>query len=441
MTRIPALPRQTCQTARMSSGRKIFALICAFGGVVSACSSSGSQDTAQTPPASAAPGTDVTESADPAQADAIMRIVDEAMTERHLRAVIVRVTVDGEEIVTRAVGESMTGVPATTDMHFRNGAVAISYVSTVLLQLVDEGTVTLDDTVSRWLPDIPHTDRVTLGQLAQMTSGYPDYVIGNDEFADAIYADPFRSWTPPEELLAYATSKPLLYEPGTNWNYAHTNYVILGLALEKITGETVETLVQERVLEPLGLDGTHAAQTATIPEPVLHAFSSERREFLGVPPATPFYEDSSFWNPSWTITHGAVQTSNIYDLHDTAIAVGTGGELLSPRVAPCDGLDRTARQDPRTTRLSDVRRAVGGLHLRARRRDLGRLAVAEPPLFAGYSAVEAYLPDQKVAIAVAVTYGPEAFDDTGAYPNQAEMLFREIGAQVAPDHAPPMPAR
>ena len=61
------------------------------------------------------------------------------------------------------------------------------------------------------------------------------------------------------------------------------------------------------------------------------------------------------------------------------------------------------------------------------------------PLFAGYSAVEAYLPDRKIAIAVAATYGPEAFADTGAYSNQAQALFREIGAQIAPDHAPPAP--
>jgi hypothetical protein len=89
----------------MSSGRRIFALICAFG-VLSACSSSGgSQDPTQASPTTAGPGAEVTESTDPSQADAIMRIVDDAMTERHLRAVIVRVTVDGEEIVTRAVGE------------------------------------------------------------------------------------------------------------------------------------------------------------------------------------------------------------------------------------------------------------------------------------------------------------------------------------------------
>ena len=111
-----------------------------------------------------------------------MRIVRDTMAQAHLKAVIVRVTVDGKEVVTQAVGESMTGVPATTDMHFRNGAVAISYVSTLLLKLVDENKVSLDDKLSKWLPEVPHADRVTLGQLAQMTSGYVDYVIGNTEF-------------------------------------------------------------------------------------------------------------------------------------------------------------------------------------------------------------------------------------------------------------------
>jgi len=128
----------------------------------------------------------------------------------------------------------MTGVPATTDMHFRNGAVAESYMSTLLLMLVDEKKVSLDDKVARWLPDLPHADEVTLGQLVQMTSGYVDYE-QLPEFTAANYADPFRLWTPPE-LLSYAVDKPLWYPPGTYWNYAHTNYVILGLALEKSPG-------------------------------------------------------------------------------------------------------------------------------------------------------------------------------------------------------------
>ncbi len=73
-----------------------------------------------------------------AKADAVIRIVRDFMTQAHLKAVLVRVTVAGKEVVTRAVGDSMTGVPATTAMHFRNGAVAISYVATLLLKLVDE---------------------------------------------------------------------------------------------------------------------------------------------------------------------------------------------------------------------------------------------------------------------------------------------------------------
>ncbi len=128
------------------------------------------------------------------------------------------------------------------------------YVSTVLLQLVDEKRVTLDNTLSTWLPEVPNSDKVTLGQLAQMTSGYADYV-QDPGFVAAVYADPFRTWTP-EELAAMGTSKPLFYTPGTNWNYAHTNYVLLGLALERITGIALDRLIQQRVLTPLGLRNT-----------------------------------------------------------------------------------------------------------------------------------------------------------------------------------------
>jgi CubicO group peptidase (beta-lactamase class C family) len=99
-----------------------------------------------------------------------------AMEKYHLKAVLARVTKDTEELATVAMGESMTGVPATEEMHFRNGAVAISYLGTVLLQLVDEGTVGLDDTIDRWLPKAPASDKVTLRMLANCTSGYHDFV-------------------------------------------------------------------------------------------------------------------------------------------------------------------------------------------------------------------------------------------------------------------------
>jgi CubicO group peptidase (beta-lactamase class C family) len=137
-------------------------------------------------PSSLPGGATAPHSTDTSKTDAVMKIVRNTMAQAHLKAVIVRATVDGQEVLTQAVGESMTGVPATPAMHFRNGAVAISYVSTLLLKLVDQKKLSLDDKLSKWLPDVAHADQVTLGQLAQMTSGYPDYVLGNPEFSAAI---------------------------------------------------------------------------------------------------------------------------------------------------------------------------------------------------------------------------------------------------------------
>ena len=373
-----------------------------------------------------------------AKADAVMRIVRDTMAQEHLKAVIVRVTVDGKEVVTEAVGESMTGVPATTGMHFRNGAVAISYVSTLLLKLVDEKKVSLDDKLSKWLPEIPHADRVTLGQLAQMTSGYVDYVIGNTAMNDALYANPFRRWTV-HEMLHYAVDQPLLYEPGTNWNYAHTNYVLLGLALEKATGEEMSKLLSEKVLRPLGLTNTVSSLTPEIPSPALHAFSSERRAFLKIPAGTPFYEESTFWDPSWTITHGAIQTTTIYDMEATAVGVGSGKLLTADsykKMVSTDLRGKTHKQPGCTTCDEMTNAYTYGLGI-----VISGNWLVQNPMFGGYGAIEAYLPSQKIAIAAAVTFAPDAFDDQGNYSNAADPLFRKIAAELAPDDAPPMPPK
>jgi CubicO group peptidase (beta-lactamase class C family) len=373
---------------------------------------------------------------DTAKADAVMRIVRDTMAQVHLKAVIVRVTVGGKEIVTQALGESMTGVPTTTNMHFRNGAVAISYVSTLLLKLTDEKKVSLDDKLSKWLPDIPHADRVTLGQLAQMTSGYVDYVIGNTAMNNALYANPFRRWTV-HDILSYAVNQPLLYEPGTNWNYAHTNYVLLGLALEKATGQDMPTLLSDKVLRPLGLTNTVNSETPEIPSPALHAFSSERREFLQIPSGTPFYEESTYWDPSWTITHGAIQTTNIYDMEASAVGIGSGKLLTADsykKMVSTDLRGKTHKQAGCTTcdAMNDVYTYGLGMVITGN-------WLLQNPLMSGYAALEAYLPAQKIAIAVAATYAPEAFDGQGNYTNAADPLFRKIAAELAPEDAPPMP--
>ena len=384
----------------------------------------------------ALPGRTPTSTTDTAKADAVMRIVRDTMAQAHLKAAIVRVTVAGKEIVTQALGDSMTGVPATTAMHFRNGAVAISYVSTLLLKLVDEKKLRLDDKLSKWLPDIPHADQVTLGQLAQMTSGYVDYVIGNTAMNDALYANPFRHWTI-HDLLSFAVNQPLLYEPGTNWNYAHTNYILLGLALEKATGQDMPTLLSDKVLRPLGLTSTANFETPEIPAPVLHAYTSERRAALKIPQDTPFYEESTFWDPSWTITHGAIQTTDIYDLEATAAGIGSGKLLTTDsykKMVSTDLRGKTHKQPGCTTCDEMTDGYTYGLGI-----VISGHWLMQNPMFAGYAALEGYLPSQKIAIAAAVTFNPEAFDAQGNYRNEADPLFRKIAAELAPDDAPPMP--
>jgi CubicO group peptidase (beta-lactamase class C family) len=369
-------------------------------------------------------------------AAAIIALARDIMEQQDVRAVILRVTIDGQEVVTEALGESMTGVPATTDMHFRNGAVAFFYVSTLLLRLVDQKAVTLDDPLATWLPDLPDAEQVTLRMLANLTAGYPDYV-QNPKLSQEIYADPFRQWTP-QELIALGLSTPRVFAPGTNWDYSHTDYVILGQALEKITGQPLDVALQEQVLGPMGLRNTVAWSTPQISEPVLHAFSAERREALGIPAGTPFLEESTYWNPSWTFAVGAIQTSDIVDLTTTAIAVGEG-TLLSPashqaQIAPdLLGFGSPLKGCPNCHTLDETYTYGLGVVLTGD-------WIVQNPLFAGYGAVTGYLPAQKIAVAVATTFGEGAFDDQGNYKYSSHSdIFAAIGTSLAPDHPLPTP--
>lgn len=382
-------------------------------------------------PGQAASSRQATPESTPADmAGRIAEISQAALADYGLNAVIVRVTIDGEEIITAAYGETMTGVPATTDMHFRNGAVAISYVSTVLLQLVDEGVVTLDDPISAWLPDLPDADRVTLRMLANMTAGYPDYV-QNAQLLKELYENPFRQWTP-EELIEIGLSTPRVFEPGTNWDYSHTNYVILGKAIEAITGEPMADLIEQRILDPLGLDNTASLTTPEIPAPVLHAFTAERRVPLGIAPDVPFLEDSTYWNPSWTITEGAIQTSNIYDLATTAVAIGEG-TLLSPE-------SHAAQTAPDLLGFGAPLEGCPNCHTLTETYNYGLGVVRsgdwllQNPLFFGYGSIEGYLPGKKIAIAVATTYTEAAFDDQGnaIHGNASQLIFKSIADYLAP---------
>jgi CubicO group peptidase (beta-lactamase class C family) len=351
-----------------------------------------------------------------------------------LGAVILQVTDHGGPLFTRAYGESMTDVPASTDMHFRNGAVAIQYMSTLLLRLVDQHRVGLDDPVAKLLPELPHARDVTLRMLAGMTSGYPDYVA--DALIDALYANPFRSFTQ-QELLDYASAQPHLFTPGTNWSYAHTNYVVLGMILERVTGQPLDVALSRYVLKPLGLRDTVDPASPDITPPVLHAFSSERRVALGIPTGQTFIEESTFWNPSWTLAKGAIETTTISDMTRTAIGLGEG-RLLSrqsyeEQIDPHLGFGHPQSGCANCRTLDEAY----GFGLGAVRNGDW---ILQNPAFAGYAAVEAYNPTTKISVAVVTTFREGSFDETGNVPNLAMNLFAAIGTIASPTSPPVVPS-
>lgn len=385
-------------------------------------------------PASAAPETAPAD----ATAATLERVARQAMDTYHLKALIVRVTQDGREVYTDALGESMTGVPATTDMHFRNGAFAFTYIGQTFARLADEKKLSLDDPLSTWLPELPRSRQITVRQLLNMTSGYADYVY-LPRVGRAVQRNPFRQWNS-DQLIRLGVTAPMDFAPGTNWGYSHTNYVILGRVLEKITGKSTAEVLQDYVLGPMGLTGTSSnGNTPAVPEPVLHTFTSERRGYLEVPRRLPFYEEATFWNPSWTTAPGAVMTSTIRDVTTSMEIVGSGSQVSPDMYQQQVGQNLVGfgKKDPtgacQSCRPNTTAFSYGlGVVL------LGPW-ITQTMNFAGQGATSGYLPSEKLTISVAVTYLPTAFDRDGVYANSSALIFGEFGDALAPGTLPPRP--
>ncbi len=348
--------------------------------------------------------------------------VEKLRRDLKLRAVVARVTQDGHDVWTGAVGPSMTGVPARPDMRFRAGSVGIAFMNVMLMQLVDEGRVSLDDPISRWLPEVPHAGEITLRMLGEATSGIQDYV-KNAGFRADLLAHPFKQWTP-QELVSIADPKDLLYPPGKNFSYSHANYVLLGAALARITHTSLDQLLKQRIYRAFGLRATSNSYTPDIPTPVLHAFTTGR----GV------YEDSTFWNPSWTTAPGAVITMDLCDLARAGAGVGSG-RTLTPH-------GYQTLLDPGTVGLGTPRPYTPGgecpvdiciPQTKAAHFGLGSIVVNgwvfQNPSFTGYAAVMAYLPSERLTIAVTTTSSPTTSPDVV---NPSENVAAAISQTLVP---------
>jgi CubicO group peptidase (beta-lactamase class C family) len=365
-------------------------------------------------------------------------LIRDAIAHHNIRAVIFQATKNGRTVMTKAYGYSQTGVPATTNMHFRNGAVAISYMSTLLLRLVDQGRAKLDDKISKWLPNLRDSHRVTLRELASMTAGYHDFEL-DPRLYNRLYADPFTTITTQFQMKLLLDTRHQ-FTPGTNFSYAHSNYVILGLILSKITKLPLDVAISRMVLRPLGLKNTVASIKPPIPLPALHAYSGERGPFFHIPPKDHFFEDATYWNPSWTLAHGAIETTNIADMTRTAIGIGSG-RLLSRRsyraqINPHIGFGKPA---PKSCERCMTLNKYYGYGIGMVTNGTHGQWLLQNPLFAGEAAIESYLPAQKVSIAIATTFKPGAYNAEGNPGPYWQVLWAKIGRILAPRDAPAVP--
>jgi D-alanyl-D-alanine carboxypeptidase len=154
--------------------------------------------------------------------------------------------------VTTGVADLADGAAFTAEDISNYRSITKSFVATVILQLVDDGTLGLDDAVSRYVPGVPRGDEITIRELAAMRSGLANYS-STPALGEQLNADPLRTWTD-DELLAIAFAEPLQFEPGTSYEYSNTNTVLLGRVIEAVTGTAWDVAVAERILAPLAME-------------------------------------------------------------------------------------------------------------------------------------------------------------------------------------------
>jgi D-alanyl-D-alanine carboxypeptidase len=161
------------------------------------------------------------------------------------------------------LGELEAQVPMRPESRIRAGSVLKTFLATVTLQHVEEGMLSLDQTLPELLPSavtdrVANADRITLRMLLNHTSGIPEWVGG--EVHATVVSHPEHVWTT-DEALAIAAGTSAYFEPGTSWQYSNTNYTLLGMVLDRVGGTSWRAQIRARVLAPLGLTSTE------LPEP------------------------------------------------------------------------------------------------------------------------------------------------------------------------------
>jgi len=248
------------------------------------------------------------------------RAIEDVRQQAGIPGVVVGLWMPGKGSYVRATGvaDKVTRRPMTPDVFLRIGSETKTFTVTALLELVDDHRIRLDDPISRYVRGVPNGRRITLRQLAEMRSGLFPYTADPD-FVHDLLSDPQRSFTP-REVLAYGFRHKNTFAPGAQFQYSNTNLVLLGLVVEKVSGQRLADFIDERVLGPARLHHTLLPQGPEFPEPHPRGYTNQT--------LTGAVADSTDWNPSWAWAAGAM-ISDLHDLRRWARIVATG-TLLSP---------------------------------------------------------------------------------------------------------------
>jgi CubicO group peptidase (beta-lactamase class C family) len=178
----------------------------------------------------------------------IDKLVTETLEKTKTPSVSIAVVRDGKIVLAKAYGKASETIPvATPNLPYQIASNSKQFTAMAMLLLEDEGKIDLDDKVSKYLPGISGGDKIALRQLLSHTSGLQDY--WPQDFSFAAMAKP----TTPQGIIDVWAKKPLDYEPGTQWQYSNTGYVVAGQIVEKVAGEPLLSFLQKRIFKPLGM--------------------------------------------------------------------------------------------------------------------------------------------------------------------------------------------
>ncbi|MFH7595339.1 serine hydrolase domain-containing protein [Streptomyces racemochromogenes] len=319
----------------------------------------------------------------------------------------------GEWVGSAGVAELGGSAEPPTDGHFRIGSNTKVFTATLVLLLVADGRLALDGPVADHLPEYDLDPRITLRMVLQHTSGlfnftgeyYEDGTVAPGiDWEGPVWVDNILRTYRPEELVRLALSRPARFEPGTDWSYSNTNYVLLRLLVEKVTGRPFAEEMRGRILTPLGLTGTVVPDASPeIPEPHAHAYYTYQRDGVWET------RDVTRSNPSWISAAGDM-ISTTRDLHTFFSA------LMGGRILPGPLLDEMRTPHPK----------LGyGLGLFVQQTEAGATVYTHNGGMWGWGALLFASPDGATTFVASLTCGDARLDmpQTGVLFGQAQQLL------------------